>query len=143
MEEYREKTSALPDTTLLFLWKREPSGHPWLRLAKLTIYIYIYIYICVCVCVCVLHPYYGALFIYKYTDQYIYIYIYVCVCVWSSTDRSVSFYQNSSVWLDIQASRSWERSPVDSNSNPRLYTSVWYIYTKLSLYIYISEKRFL
>ena len=41
----------------------------------------------------------------------------------SSTDRSVSFYQNSSVWLDILDSRSWDRNPVDSNANPRLYTS--------------------
>ena len=39
-------------------------------------------------------------------DQHIYIYIK------SSTDRSVSFYQNSSVWLDILASRSWDRNPV-------------------------------
>ena len=41
----------------------------------------------------------------------------------SSTDRSVSFYQNSSVWLDILDSRSWDRNPVDSNANPRLYPS--------------------
>ena len=34
--------------------------------------------------------------------------------------KSVSFYQNSSVWLDILASRSWDRNPVDAN--PRLYT---------------------
>ena len=38
----------------------------------------------------------------------------------SSTDRSLSFYQNSSVWLDIPASRSWDRNPVDSNANPSL-----------------------
>ena len=41
----------------------------------------------------------------------------------SSTDRSVSFYRNSSVWLDIQDSRSWDRNPVDLNANPRLYPS--------------------
>ena len=28
---------------------------------------------------------------------------------------------NSSVWLDILDSRSWDRNPVDSNANPRLY----------------------
>ena len=49
----------------------------------------------------------------------IYIYLYIS----SSTDRSVSFYQNSSVWLDILASRCWERNQVDSNANPGLYTS--------------------
>ena len=38
----------------------------------------------------------------------------------SSTDRSVSFYQNSSVWLDILASHSWDRNPADSNANPSL-----------------------
>ncbi len=27
------------------------------------------------------------------------------------------------VWLDILASRSWDRNPVDSNANPRLYPS--------------------
>ena len=27
----------------------------------------------------------------------------------SSTERSISFYQNSSVWLDIQDSRSWDK----------------------------------
>ena len=42
------------------------------------------------------------------------IYIYM-----SSTDRSVLFYQNSSVWLDGLDSRSWDRNPVDSNANPR------------------------
>ena len=38
----------------------------------------------------------------------------------SSTDRSVSFYQNSSVWLDILASRSWD------------------IYIYIYIYIYIK-----
>ena len=41
----------------------------------------------------------------------IYIYIYIL----SSTDRFVSFYQNSSLWLDRLDSRSWGRNPVDSN----------------------------
>ena len=49
------------------------------------------------------------------THIHTYIYIYIL----SSTDRSVSFYQNSSVWLDILDSRSWDRNPVDSNANPR------------------------
>ena len=47
------------------------------------------------------------------------IYIYIK----SSTDISVSFYQNSSVWLDMLAFRSWDRNPVDSKANPRLYPS--------------------
>ena len=34
----------------------------------------------------------------------------------SSTERSVLFYQNPSVWLDILAYRSWDRNPVDSNA---------------------------
>ena len=41
----------------------------------------------------------------------------------SSTDRSVTFYQNSSVWLGILDSRSLDRNPVDSNADPRLYPS--------------------
>ena len=45
------------------------------------------------------------------------LYIYIL----SSTDRSVSFYQNSSVWLHILDSCSWDRNPVDSNTNPRFY----------------------
>ena len=45
------------------------------------------------------------------------------IYILSSTDRSVSFYQNSSVWLEILDSRSWDRNPVDSNANPRLYPS--------------------
>ena len=48
-------------------------------------------------------------------NRYIYIQL--------STDRSVSFYQNSTVWLDILASCSWDRNPVDSNANPKLYPS--------------------
>ena len=53
----------------------------------------------------------------------IYIYIYIYIYILSSTDRSVSFYQNSSVWLDGLDSRSWDRNPVDSNANPRFYHS--------------------
>ena len=51
------------------------------------------------------------------------LYIYACIYILSSTDRSVSFYQNSSVWLDSLDSRSWDRNPVDSNANPRFYYS--------------------
>ena len=64
---------------------------------------------------------------------YIYIYIYILslkrqfftiyIYILSSTDRSVSFYQNTSVWLDRLDSRSWDRNPVDSNANPRFYYS--------------------
>ena len=46
---------------------------------------------CVCVCVYV----------------YIYIYIYIYVIHW----QTVSFYQNSSVWLDMQDARSWDWNP--------------------------------
>ena len=45
--------------------------------------------------------------------SYIYIYIYIL----SSTDRSVSFYQNSSVWLDGLDSQSWDRNQ-DSTTQP-------------------------
>ena len=45
------------------------------------------------------------------------------IYILSSTDRSVSFYQNSSVWLDRLDSRSWDQNPVDSNANPRFYHS--------------------
>ena len=45
------------------------------------------------------------------------------VYIKSSTDRSISFDQNSSVWLNILASRSWDRNPVDSNANPSFYLS--------------------
>ena len=41
----------------------------------------------------------------------------------SSTKRPVSFYQDSSVWLDRLDSRSWDRNPVNSNANPRFYHS--------------------
>ena len=41
----------------------------------------------------------------------------------SSTDRPVLFNQNSSVWLDILASRSWDRNQVDSKAKQRLYPS--------------------
>ena len=63
--------------------------------------ILIYIYVCVC--------------------GYIYIYIYIYIK--SSTDRSVLFYQNSSEWLDILASRCWDQNTVDLNANPSLYPS--------------------
>ena len=55
-----------------------------------------------------------------------YIYIYIL----SSTDWSVSFYQNSSVWLDRQDSRSWDRNPVDSKGPITANICVYiYIYT--------------
>ena len=44
--------------------------------------------------------------------EHIYIYIYIYIL--SSTDRSVSFYQNSSVRLDGLDSRSLDRNPVDT-----------------------------
>ena len=46
-------------------------------------------------------------------DSTAYIYIYT-IYIKSSTDRFVSFYQNSSVWLDILASRRRGRNPVNS-----------------------------
>ena len=54
-----------------------------------------------------------------YQNIYNDIYIYIL----SSTDRPVSFYQNSLVWLDRLDSRCWDRNPVDSNANPRFYHS--------------------
>ena len=59
----------------------------------------------------------------------------------SSTDRSVSFYQNSSVWLDILDSRSWVRNPVDSNAKPKLYPSQPHIYIYIYIYIYLEENN--
>ena len=53
-----------------------------------------------------------------FVSLHIYIYIYIYIYILSSTDRSVSFYLNSSVWLDRLDSRSWDRNPVDSNANP-------------------------
>ena len=54
----------------------------------------------------------------------IYIYIYLIYNIYIVIhNRSVSFYQNSSVWLDRLDSRSWDRNPVDSNANPRFYHS--------------------
>ena len=44
----------------------------------------------------------------------------------NQTKPDVSFYHNSSVWLDKLDPLSWDRKPVDSNANPRL-----------SIYIYI------
>ena len=66
----------------------------------------------------------------KKTHTHTHLYIYIYIYILSSTGRSVSFYQNSSVWLDILDSRSWDRNPVDSNANPRLYPYIYiYIYT--------------
>ena len=49
-----------------------------------------------------------------------YLVINFSLYIYSSTDRSVFFNQNSSVWLDILASRSWDRNPVNPNaSNPQ------------------------
>ena len=57
-----------------------------------------------CVCVCI----------------YIYIYIYIYFVIQRQT---VSFYQNSSGWLDRLDSRSWDRNLPDWNANPRFYHS--------------------
>ena len=60
-------------------------------------------------------------------DLSLYIYIKHAInlseYILSSTDRPVSFYQNSSVWLDWLDSQSWDRKPVNSNANPRFYHS--------------------
>ena len=74
------------------------------------VYIYIYIYI------------YIQIIIYTLTNHIsIYIYIYILFC--HPQNRPVSFYQNSSLWLERLDSRSWDRNPVDSNANPRSYHS--------------------
>ena len=41
----------------------------------------------------------------KYTHIYVYVYIYVYIVIHRQT---VSFYQNSSVWLDTQDARGWD-----------------------------------
>ena len=51
----------------------------------------------------------------------IHIYIYIYIYILSSTDRPVSFHQNSSVWLDRLDSLSWDQNPLDAN--PRFYHS--------------------
>ena len=40
-----------------------------------------------------------------------------------SHPQTVSFYQNSSVWLDRLDSRPWDRNLADYNANPRFYHS--------------------
>ena len=62
-----------------------------------------------------------------------YIYIYIYIYILSFTDWPVSFYQNSSVWLNRLDSRYWDRNPVDSNANPRFYHSA----TRKPAYVYI------
>ena len=47
LEQSREWSSALPYTSVLWLLKREPSGHPQLR--SPTTYLYIYLFVCVCI----------------------------------------------------------------------------------------------
>ena len=47
-------------------------------------------------------------------DIYIYIYIYIVI-----QRQTVSFYQNTSVWLDRLDFRSWDRNLADCNANPR------------------------
>ena len=51
---------------------------------------------------------------------YIYIYIYIYIVIHR---RTVSLYHNSSAWLDMLESRSWDRNPASSNANPRFYHS--------------------
>ena len=48
------------------------------------------------------------IYIYIYLNVYIYIYIYIYIVIHRQT---VSFYQNSSVWLDTQDARSRDRNP--------------------------------
>ena len=50
--------------------------------------------------------------------HHIYIYIYIVI-----HRQTVSFYQNSSVWLDRQDSRNWDRNLAEWNSNSRFYHS--------------------
>ena len=72
------------------------------------IYIYIYIYIRRYICVCI----YIYIYIYIYTHSHRYIcvdiYKYIYIVIHRQT---VSFYQNSSVWLDTQDARSQDRNP--------------------------------
>ena len=54
-----------------------------------------------------------------------------------STDRPISFYQNSSMWLDRLDSRSRDRNPVDLNANPRFYNSATRKLAQAKEYIYM------
>ena len=67
-------------------------GHLKIYIYFKNIYIYIYIYIYMCVC----------------------IYIYVCICIYIYKIyiyiQTFLFYQNSSVWLDMQDARSRDRN---------------------------------
>ena len=47
VEQSRERSSALPYTSVQQLLKREPSSRPRLRTPTLLLHIYIYIYICI------------------------------------------------------------------------------------------------
>ena len=118
--------------TKFFLTQMEPFSveqiiENWHTHTYIYIYIYIFVYICkyiyICVCMCI----YEYLDIYKYMFTFLSTYIYVCVCVCNFLSiymyvyiyihrklfiygyiytyiyiQTVSFYQNSSVWLDPQ-----------------------------------------
>ena len=60
----------------------------------------------------------------KYADKNVY-YVQRNLGQWRNaaniTDSPVSFYQNSSVWLESVDSRSRDRNLADRNANPRFY----------------------
>ena len=53
VEQSRERSSALPYTSVWKLLKREPSGHPRLWSPTFFLFTNIYVFTLVCVCVCV------------------------------------------------------------------------------------------
>ena len=65
------------------------------------------------------------IYVYIYTHTHTHIYIYIYIYILSSTNGSLSFYQNLSVWLDKLDSRSWietrlTQMPIqDSTTQPR------------------------
>ena len=68
----------------------------------------------------------------------LYIYIYIL----SSTDRSVSFYQNSSVWLDRLDSRSWDQNLVDIYIYIYIYIHKSILFIDFSLSCWRSREKF-
>ena len=105
---YWPHISLLSLMTVHAIWKVMDSWcsciHIYILVCHL-VYIYIYIYTCMLSCIyiytCMSYLY---VIFNKIRLQYIYIYIVI-------HRQTVSFYQNSSVWLDTQDARSRDRNP--------------------------------
>ena len=92
VEQSRERSSAVPYTSMQQLWKREPLGHP--RLRSPTLLTYIYGQECIVVS------------IYKYISMY--KYAYRCVCTWMSVYKSINGYKN-----ELVGSANFKRSIIE------------------------------